>query len=77
LPIDLPAAVLRSNGITEGMQFNWSFQEGRPVLDGYPELIEVQPQAAWSIEEQEELEQLLEDAMETREQGQWAFLNAP
>jgi hypothetical protein len=77
LPIDLPAAVLRSNGIAKGMQFAWSFQEGRPVLDGRPERIvaPVSAQADWSIAEQEELDRLLQDAMESREQGQWAFLN--
>jgi hypothetical protein len=77
VPIDLPAHALRGCDIQKGMRFMWTFPEGQPVLRGRPQRVAepVRAQHDWSREEQEEIDRLLAEAIESREQGEWAYLN--
>jgi hypothetical protein len=77
VPIDLPARLLKGCGIQKGMRFMWTFPEGQPVLRGCPQRVDesMRAQADWLREEQEEIDRLLQESIESREQGEWAYLN--
>jgi hypothetical protein len=77
VPIDLPARILKDCGIQHGMRFMWTFPEGQPVLRGCPQRVDepARAQSDRSREAQEEAERLLQEAIESRQQGEWAYLN--
>lgn len=76
VPIDLPASELQAKRIQENTLFTWTFCERLPIAQGKAQPIEEPvPGSAVLPDQEEEIARLLQEAIESRQQGLWDFLN--
>jgi hypothetical protein len=75
VPIDLPSAVLREAKVRENAWFTWTFSEMLPISSGRAQPIKEPSPGQATRPDQEEIKRLWQQAIESREQGLWAFLN--
>lgn len=76
VPIDLPSTELHAKRIRENTWFEWTFCEKLPIAKGRAQPIEEPvPGPAVPPDQEGEIDRLLQEAIESRQQGFWDFLN--